>query len=261
MKSTLRYLVVVAIASFVGLPWVYAQGSSPRYEVTGVPICWNISGKDSNLIRYTLLSPSSGQPKALFYINSLGAAINPVGGILKMGWCCNCGSSGGGGGGDTTIIAASNGLTLATGNDVELGGTLERLTEIQKNGNTFRVGATSFAVPNVGYMYVEGSANQQGFYTKSASNETDLGVIPSGVFIESNTLPSTSTNAHITVSPGIVSMDATNGLSLKLFKIDQNFVITGLPVYANDAAADADVTLAVGALYRITGDRAIRIKP
>lgn len=259
MKSTFRYFVVVAIASFViGLPWVNAQGAGPKYEVVATPICWKTGGTDSNLIRYSLISPSSGQPSSLFYINSLGAVINPTGGILKMGWCCNCG---GGGGGDTVTIAASNGLTLAAGNDVELGGILDRLTEIQKNGNTFRIGATNFAVPNVGYMYVEGSTNNQGFYTKSASNETDVSVIPGLFAVESNTLPATSTNSHINVAPGLVSMDATNGLSLKLFKIDQNFVLTGLPVYANDAAADADVTLVAGGLYKITGDRLIRVKP
>jgi len=258
MFTIARCLFLVVLTYLLCVVCLYGQTtSSPKYEVTGTPICWKISGKDSNLIRYELLSPGASQPKALFYINALGAAINPVGGILKMGWCCNCSSGGGG----TTTIAASNGLTLATGNDVELGGTLDRLTEIQKNGNTFRVGATNFAVPNVGYMYVEGSTNQQGFYTKSASNETDMSLIPGLFAVESNTLPSTSTNAHISISPGTVSMDATNGLSLKLFKIDQNFVITGLPVYANDAAADADATLAVGGLYRITGDRAIRIKP
>ncbi len=129
MKSTLRYFVVVAIASFVGLPWVYAQGSSPRYEVTGVPICWSVSGKDSNLVRYTLLSPSSGQPKALFYINSLGAAINPVGGILKMGWCCNCSS----GGGSTFTPLASNGLNM-DGDTTQLGGTLNQITTVNLAG-------------------------------------------------------------------------------------------------------------------------------
>lgn len=96
MKSTLKYFVVVAIASFViGLPWVNAQGTGPKYEVVATPICWKTGGTDSNLIRYSLISPSSGQPSELFYINSLGAVINPVGGILKMGWCCNCGGSGG----------------------------------------------------------------------------------------------------------------------------------------------------------------------
>lgn len=103
MKRTQRYFVVVAIASIafsiLGLPWVHAQG--PKYEVVATPICWKTGGVDSNLIRYSLISPSSGQPSSLFYINSLGATVNPIGGILKMGWCCNCG----GGAGDRQYYA------------------------------------------------------------------------------------------------------------------------------------------------------------
>lgn len=69
--------------------------SSPKYGVESTPICWQTGGVDSNLIRYTLISPSSGQPQHLFYINSLGAVVTPLGGILKMGWCCNCNGTGG----------------------------------------------------------------------------------------------------------------------------------------------------------------------
>lgn len=116
MKSTLRYFVVVAIASFsiLGAPWVYAQG--PKYEVVSTPICWKTGGVDSNLIRYSLISPSSGQPSELFYINSLGAVINPLGGVMKMGWCCNC--AGGGSGPDLNGIYSGSGnvpdATIAT---------------------------------------------------------------------------------------------------------------------------------------------------
>lgn len=129
MKSTLKYFVVVAIASFViGLPWVNAQGTGPKYEVVSTPICWKTGGVDSNLIRYSLISPSSGQPNSLFYINSLGAVINPVGGILKMGWCCNCGS---GGGSDFTPLA-SNGLNM-DGDTTQLGGILNQNTTVNLN--------------------------------------------------------------------------------------------------------------------------------
>lgn len=37
--------------------------------------------------------------------------------------------------------------------------------------------------------------------------------------------------------------------------------MTGVPEYANDAAADADSTLPSGGVYTVTGDRALRIKP
>jgi hypothetical protein len=135
IKSIFR-LIVVAIAFALGLPWCFGQGSNPKYEVTGVPICWKTGGVDSNLIRYTLLSPSSGQPKALFYINSLGATINPTGGVLKMGWCCNCG------GGDFTPLA-SNGLGM-DGDTTELGGTLNRNTTINLAGKKLVIPGNRF---------------------------------------------------------------------------------------------------------------------
>jgi hypothetical protein len=96
--------------------------------VESIPICWQTGGRDSNLIRYTLVSPTSAQPQHLFYINSLGAVINPLGGVLKMGWCCNCG---GGGGSDFTPLA-SNGLGM-DGDSTELGGTLNRTTTVNLN--------------------------------------------------------------------------------------------------------------------------------
>lgn len=105
--------------------------SSPKYGVEGTPICWKTGGVDSNLIRYSLVSPSSGEPQLLFYINSLGAVINPLGGVLKMGWCCNCSGTGGGGGGDFTPLA-SNGLGM-DGDTTELGGTLNRTTTVNLN--------------------------------------------------------------------------------------------------------------------------------
>lgn len=101
--------------------------SSPRYGVVPTPICWKTGGVDSNLIRYTLVSPSSGQPQHLFYINSLGAVINPLGGALKMGWCCDCS----GGGGDFTPLA-SNGLSM-DGDTTQLGGGLNQNTTVNLN--------------------------------------------------------------------------------------------------------------------------------
>lgn len=107
--------------------------SSPKYGVEGTPICWQTGGTDSNLIRYSLVSPSSATPQLLFYINSLGAVINPLGGVLKMGWCCNCNSSGGGGSDFTPL--ASNGLNM-DGDTTQLGGTLNQNTTINLNNKS-----------------------------------------------------------------------------------------------------------------------------
>lgn len=121
----LRIAVFALLTQLFGIGLCLAQ-SSPRYDVAGIPICWQTGGKDSNLVRYVLLSPSSGQPKSLFYVNSLGATVLPVGGILRLGWCCNCSS-----GGDFTPYA-SNGLSM-DGDTTELGGILNRNTTVILN--------------------------------------------------------------------------------------------------------------------------------
>ena len=65
----------------------------------------------------------------------------------------------------------------------------------------------------------------------------------------------------ISASPGEVSFDVSNAGVVKVFTIGAQFVITGLPNYANDGAADADGALPSGGMYTVTGDRAIRRKP
>jgi len=106
--------------------------SSPKYGVEGTPICWQTGGTDSNLIRYSLVSPSSATPQLLFYINSLGAVINPLGGVMKMGWCCNCSGSGGG---SYFTPLASNGLNM-DGDTTQLGGTLNQNTTVNLNNKS-----------------------------------------------------------------------------------------------------------------------------
>ena len=106
--------------------------SSPKYGIESTPICWKTGGVDSNLIRYSFVSPSSGEPQLLFYINSLGAVINPLGGVLKMGWCCNCSGTGGGGGGGDFTPLASNGLNM-DGDTTQLGGILNQNTTVALN--------------------------------------------------------------------------------------------------------------------------------
>jgi lysophospholipase L1-like esterase len=58
-----------------------------RYGVEGVPMCWTISGKDSSIVRYVLIS-STGKPvKTVAYENAQGAVINVSGGVLRYGFC------------------------------------------------------------------------------------------------------------------------------------------------------------------------------
>ncbi len=79
MKNIL-YLFLLLVLPVLGF-------SQSRYGVEGVPMCWTISGKDSSIVRYVLIS-STGKPvKTVAYENAQGAVINVSGGVLRYGFC------------------------------------------------------------------------------------------------------------------------------------------------------------------------------
>lgn len=79
MKNIL-YLFLLFVLPVLGF-------SQSRYGVEGVPMCWTISGKDSSIVRYVLIS-STGKPvKTVAYENAQGAVINVSGGVLRYGFC------------------------------------------------------------------------------------------------------------------------------------------------------------------------------
>lgn len=260
MKSTLKYFVVVAIASFViGLPWVNAQGTGPKYEVVSTPICWQTGGTDSNLIRYSLISPSSGQPNALFYINSLGAVINPTGGILKMGWCCNCSGTGGG---TTFTPLASNGLNM-DGDSTKLGGELNQETVISSNSHLLKIGRT--ATNNNYYLIVDPAGKIVSALTEDSNFLGFMGQQGTGWGYQSLEKATNYVGTlQIGYSEGEYALgDATTGeyfSGLFLYRNQTAFEYNGIRVYASTAAAQADATFQVGGIYRLTGDSVLRIK-
>jgi hypothetical protein len=63
---------------------------------------------------------------------------------------------------------------------------------------------------------------------------------------------------------GEVILTASNlagSVQTQLIMEKEYFKLEGVPVYADDAAADGDAGLPAGALYQVTGDRGLRIKP
>lgn len=59
-----------------------------------------------------------------------------------------------------------------------------------------------------------------------------------------------------------IYMRMQKGANSTVFRIDPfSIVVNSLPVYANDAAADADTDLPAGGLYLVTGNRTVFIKP
>lgn len=105
---------------FLFLPvLLFAQ---PRYGVEGIPLCWSISGTDSSIVRYVIIS-STGKPvKTIAYENAAGSVITVAGGTIRYGYC-DCGGSGTGGNGiyggsgvlpeDMVEVENTNGIRFA----------------------------------------------------------------------------------------------------------------------------------------------------
>lgn len=84
------------------------------------------------------------------------------------------------GGGSTFSVTASNGLNdqdAGTDVDVELGGTLDKATDVINPSFLFRLGKVSGA--NINYLFNNGSSNQSGFFS-SNSGTTEEGQLQFG---------------------------------------------------------------------------------
>ncbi len=93
---------------FLFLPvLLFAQ---PRYGVEGIPMCWTISGIDSNVTRYVLISSTGSPVQTIAWENAAGQVINVSAGYLRYGYC-DC--AGGGGAGGNGIYGGSGTLPNA----------------------------------------------------------------------------------------------------------------------------------------------------
>lgn len=71
--------------------FLFAQ---PRYGVEGIPMCWKISGVDSNVTRYVLISTTGSPVQTIAWENASGQVINVDGGYIYYGYC-DCAGGGG----------------------------------------------------------------------------------------------------------------------------------------------------------------------
>jgi hypothetical protein len=115
----------------------------------------------------------------------------------------------------------------------------------------------------------DGTDLLSGLFTVDAANSrtNNIGVTGDNVRIASiDSL--NSQESYISVYSNIIEL--FNNLTTSQFSIGEDIsIVSGsskiylnqLPVYADDAAADADVNLGSGALYKLTGSRAVYQKP
>ncbi len=158
-------------------------------------------------------------------------------------------------------IIASNGLNdfdPGPGIDIELGGDMERNTLI--NGQRLDIlwdSFLNFYIQNIqGEVLIETDTlgDRQAYLIVDVAN-SDL----------VNINYATNTKARLTVNQNgavtLVSSDV-DGANPRSFTVTKNHIsANGIPQYASDAAADADLSFPTGGFYTVTGDRSIRIKP
>lgn len=273
MKKYL-FLLLLPLLAFVPS----TEKVDPKYEIVATPICWKYSGVDSNLVRYVLVSTSASSPIDLMYLNAHADTVDvSAGGTLQNGWCCDCTGTGG------VEVSASNGLTEATGNDIELGGTLDRNTSINVNGKEFIMygsgGEYLYWPSGNGYMEIgkfeDPDAHRYITFSKDISNYGHILINGHTVAMAAQsgssyympyTLPSTTVGDTSLLAQAAVSSISDPGVYGNLKPVWMNIntlrrKLPSLPQYASDAAADADAGLGSGGLYQITGDRTVRRKP
>lgn len=125
-------------------------------------------------------------------------------------------------------------------------------------------GALSFGdTLGVEQSYIYKENRELGFRNANLTNETDLVVNPTNIVLESNLSAPNPSSGQITVSASLVrlkSVSAANN-TVQVDVTGKSLVLTNIPNYANDAAADADGTLVSGSVYTTTGSRALLKKP
>ncbi|AEE53727.1 hypothetical protein [Haliscomenobacter hydrossis] len=92
--------------------------------------------------------------------------------------------------------------------------------------------------------------------------ETDVQVYKSGFFVETDSSLAAGVT-QITTSKDEIQLSANNETgNIVIVRINPKTVrLTGIPEYADDAAADADVLLLADSVYTTTGNRSLKIKP
>lgn len=160
-----------------------------------------------------------------------------------------------------TLIQASNGLNDADPSasmDFELGGSLEHETIIK--GENYRLNLDSlnrFQVINTqGNILLETDTlgDRQARMFLNVNNSTWENV---NYGTDNRSQIRLHSNGEINLYN--TNLDQTVGIRLTIEK--EYILVQGMPVYADDAAADADVLLPAGAMYQTTGDRGVKIKP
>lgn len=158
----------------------------------------------------------------------------------------------------SSSVSVSNGLSSA--GDIILGGPLTQDTDIENDAHVFSLGLTSPGSGDYyGYIQHTGLSGQVRLQaTRVSTGQTTYQLINHA--IAQTRYTQGAIQASVTAEATGVELQFQNGTATILRLLNNTIQLQGLPSYADDAAATADVNLPVGGLYKTTGSTTLKIK-
>lgn len=84
LRKSIPYIVIVILLLFYGV-----MKGQQYYTIISDPVCWQVSGVDSTLNRYTYIT-QMGNIYRVVYLNQSGEVVSAVGGNFRAGYCECC---------------------------------------------------------------------------------------------------------------------------------------------------------------------------
>lgn len=163
--------------------------------------------------------------------------------------------------GEGTVIEADNGLYLNGPNKVHLGGNIIENTTLDNPNHYVLIGRNN-GTNDRAYIVQDSLGREFAVIHRNADFTSFLSCKDDQIFLSTEKLID---DRDFRVSTGDGVAYVGSGPSGEEF--DLGFVVyenqiqaVGVRTYANDAAAQADVTFKVGGLYHLTGDPVLRFK-
>lgn len=162
--------------------------------------------------------------------------------------------------GEGTVIEADNGLYLNEPNKVHLGGNIIENTTLDNPNHYVLIGRNN-GEDDQAYISQDSVGDEFAVIHKDGTTSSFLSAKIDQVVLDIQNNANRSFRIGVSdgtayVGSGDVGQPFDNGF----VAYDDHIQVVGVRTYANDAAAQADVTLPAGGIYHLTADPVLRFK-
>lgn len=162
--------------------------------------------------------------------------------------------------GEGTVIEADNGLYLNEPNKVHLGGNIIENTTLDNPNHYVLIGRNNGS-DDQAYIAQDSVGNEFSVIHKDGDTSSFLSAKIGQIVLDIQNASDRSFRIGVSdgtayVGSGDVGQPFDNGF----VAYDDHIQVVGVRTYANDAAAQADVTLPTGGIYHLTADPVLRFK-